>query len=110
MAPKYRLDPEALAVESFATDALKGGEGTVFGQQDSYPRSESTCFQILCGCTYAGGTCDLSCMGDPCEPTNVNCNGCGGGTAGCSGAESCGCQTTNVENCCTGFQAQCSTV
>ncbi len=107
MAPKYRLDPEALTVESFATDALKKAEGTVFGRQESYPQSESTCVQFVCGCTYADGTCNLSCV-DPCQATHINCNGCGAGTAGCSGAETCRCPNTLEGTCCTGLQVVCS--
>jgi hypothetical protein len=102
MAPKFRLDPEALQVESFETERLKDGKGTVFGH-DSYPLSQSTCHEILCGCTYPGGTCDLSCMGDPCQPTNVNCNGCGGGSG-----NTCGCQNSLEDTCATGRQIQCS--
>lgn len=109
MASKYRLDPEALQVETFATEMPKQEKGTVFGHWTN----DSTCIQILCNCTYGGGpgmgTCDLSCM-DPCEPTNVNCGGGGsaGCSGGCSGAESCGCPRTNEATCCTGMQVDCS--
>ena len=103
---KHRLNPEELAVESFETQGLKTQRGTVHGH-DSYPQSESTCVQFVCGCTYAEGTCDLSCN-DPCQATNINCNGCGGGTAGCSGAETCRCPNTLEGTCCTGFQVVCS--
>jgi hypothetical protein len=99
---KHRLNPEELAVESFETQGLKSQRGTVRGH-DSYPRSESTCYQVMCGCTYAEGTCDLSCM-DPCQATNVNCNGCGGGGTG----DTCGCQNTLEQTCCTGLQVNCS--
>ena len=109
MAPKHRLNPEELVVDSFETEGLKHEKGTVHAHE-SYPISDSTCFQIMCTCTYGGpgnGTCDYSCMGDPCEPTAINCYGCGG-SAGCSGAETCGCPRTNEATCCTGFQAECS--
>ena len=103
MAPRLRLDPEELQVESFDPDGQFGGKGTVLGHE-SYPLSQSTCFQIMCTCTYGGpgnGTCDYSCQGDPCEPTNVNCHGCGG-SGGCGGGGD------TLRNCCTGFQVECS--
>ena len=105
MAPKFRLNPEELHVETFATEGVKEEKGTVFGHWSD----QSTCAQIMCDCTYAAGpgmgTCDLSCM-DPCEPTNINCGG--GGSAACSGGETCGCPRSNEPTCCTGFQAECS--
>ena len=109
MAPKYRLNLDDLLVESFQTESPGARKGTVYGH-DSYLYSESTCHQIMCGCTYGGpnnGTCDLSCMGDPCEPTHINCQGCGSG-GGCSGQESCGCPNTLDPGCCTGNQIICS--
>jgi hypothetical protein len=106
MAPKYRLDPEELQVETFATEKPKDERGTVFGHWTN----ASTCIQVMCECTYAVGpgmgTCDLSCM-DPCEPTNINCGG--GGSAGCSG-ETCGCENSMEQTCCTGRQLDCSCI
>jgi len=109
MTSKFRLNPEELEVETFATEGLKEETGTVFGHWTN----DSTCIQILCNCTYGAGpgmgTCDLSCMGDPCEPTNINCGGTGGtgGTGGGSGV-TCTCPRTNEQTCCTGDQVQCS--
>lgn len=103
MAPKYRLDPETLRIESFETEQLGKEKGTVFGHGSF---SESTCIQLLCTCTYAQGpgmgTCDLSCMGGECQPTYVGCQPCGGS------GNTCGCPNTNNQTCCTGGQLDCS--
>ena len=107
MAPKFRLNPDELMVESFSTQELEKRKGTVYGQETEF-YSQSTCEQIICGCTYPGGTCDLSCMGDPCQPTNINCQGCGGTGGACSGYETCRCDNTLDQTCCTGGQIQCS--
>lgn len=107
MARKFRLNPDELLVDSFETVKLEG-EGTVFAQETER-FSESTCHQLMCTCTFGGpenGTCDISCAGN-CQPTYLNCNGCGG-SVGCSGAETCGCPQSNHETCCTGHQLECS--
>src|SRR4028119_1800152 len=51
MAPKFRLNPEELHVETFATEGVKEEKGTVFGHWSD----QSTCAQIMCDCTYAAG-------------------------------------------------------
>lgn len=55
---KLSLDPEALKVETFESAPKRDLErGTVRAHWGS------TYDLFLCDCTYAGGTCDVSCGG-----------------------------------------------
>ena len=82
---KLKLEIDALAVESFDTHAMLGGEGTVRGLE-SYPNG---CFPpsdsvdpAIDSCAYA------TCAGNTCW---YSCNGtCNCGSAGCQPQESAG--------------------
>jgi len=60
---KIRLDPETLAVQSFATMGLPRGRGTVRGAQDVVPAP--TRVDIDCGWTHQG------CESGDCEATGI---------------------------------------
>lgn len=86
---KLRLDVDELAVETFEADREDKRLGTVHG----HAISDTTCFQVMCDCSFAG------------EASCVNTCGCqGGGSQNCS----VGCPGTRDETCCTGFQIMCS--
>jgi hypothetical protein len=102
---KMTLKVDDLQVESFATSIERTRSGTVAAHEslatdDIYCHvdthggntCDTTCHQFACGCTYRGGTCDVSCGGtclneetcnvDGCDFSNYNCP-TGVGRPGC---------------------------
>jgi len=78
---KIRLDPETLAVQSFATMGLPRGRGTVRGAQDVVPaptREYPDCRQSYPGCESgdceATGICSEICV-DTAQDTCQTCPG-----------------------------------
>jgi hypothetical protein len=79
---KLRLSLEDISVDSFPTHALGRRPGTVAG----HGNSDTTCFEIICGCpTGSGHTCDgqQTCVGscDSC-PDSCGCPPTGGASCG----------------------------
>jgi hypothetical protein len=93
---KMALKVDDLQVESFATSMERTRSGTV-AAHESYETEglacmtgyygdgtcDTTCYELACGCTDRGGTCDVSCGGtcqaaetcnvEGCDFTNYNC-------------------------------------
>lgn len=100
MAPKFRLDIDTLAVDSFETVMASASDGTVF----AHGCSDSTCNRDICDCTYGGwmnGTCDVSCQ-EPCQPSFAGCE-----STTTSGDPTTGPLQTRDLTCATGSQDIC---
>lgn len=90
--PKFKLDVDALQVESFETwSAPAGSRGTVRGAMIPQPRPVTDAPSCNPGCFYSlGGTCDT-----------CSCYCPGGGSTGCLTGDSCRCDSfdTRVQTC-----------
>lgn len=84
---KLRLDLDELSVESFEASDEQESRGTVLG----HAQSQTTCYQLLCDCSY---NYEDSCAG------SCGCNGSGTGGSGGTGG-------TQQVTCATGFQIIC---
>jgi hypothetical protein len=81
---KLRLEPDTLAVESFAPTGAPEGRGTVRGHVSLYWEDcnpSDTCAGAGWPCDPTDQSCAGTCHENTCHP------GCGGGTGGAGGSD-----------------------
>ncbi|MBV9109966.1 MAG: hypothetical protein JO306_11210 [Gemmatimonadetes bacterium] len=106
MRTKLRLDVEALAVDSFATQSPVPGVGTVRGHDVSYRcGTTNACTDNSCGAGTCYPSCDIVCGSYKCGGDSYPDCGSGGTSCAapcvytCDGAASCDAANTCIASC-----------